>query len=266
MIMPKTKLFLQMTIVLAALAIPAAASAQSGAIHDALRGSAFDPYASTISVVPPKGGAVMVYRHGKVTGWFLQPGIATVRPGQVYGVLATKGTRMVFNAGILIRRGATELVWSDGDLPRVAYAPTYHYRSHYVAARRGHGTGHQAAVRPHGSSPTYDSTRQVSRAKLSAKKPYSSVISATQYRKLLKGLERSSRDRTRLGVLKKYAKRYRFKQGQATQVVRKFDTQRYRRSAAKLLKSSTVSTKTVRRKASLRRAALPQRVAKLRRR
>jgi hypothetical protein len=281
--MNKTKLFLQTAIVLAALAIPAAASAQSGAVHDALRGSVFDPYASTISVVPPRGGAVMVYRHGKVTGWYLQPGIATVRPGQVYGVLATRGTRMVFNAGILIRPGATELVWSDGDLPRIAYAPAYHHRPHYVATRPGHGAGHGAghkAATPHqGTSTPRNSATKVTRSKLSAKKPSSSVITRGQYRGLLRGLNRSPRDTTRFAVLKRYAKRYQFKQGQASTVVRKFETRRYRRSAARLLKRSTVSsktvsskpvspkavsTKTVQRKATMRRVASTRHVTRLR--
>ncbi len=264
--MSQTKLFLQMAIVLAALAVPAAASAQSGAVHDALRGTAFDPYASTIRVVPPRGGAVMVYRRGKLTGWWLQPGIATVRPGHVYGVLATRGTRMVFNAGILIRPGATELVWSDGDLPRIAYVPAYHHRSHYVAARRGPGYGHQIATQHHGTSPRHDSARKVRRVKVSVKKPYSSVIDAAHYRKLLQRLVRSPHDTKRFAVLKKVAKRYRFKQAQTSQIVRKFETRRYRRSAAKLLETSTRSTKTVRRKVHLRRVTPSKPVAALRRR
>ncbi len=172
-LMTKTKLFLQMAIVLAALAVPAVASANPSSIHDALRGTAFDPYASTIRIVPPKGGAVLVYRHGKAVGWYLQPGIATVRPGAVYGVLATKGTRMVFNGGVLIRPGATEMVWNGGDLPQVAYLPAYHQRPHYVAVR-GHGSRNHAVGSHHANSAAKHATlrdgkRQMKRAKTKVK-------------------------------------------------------------------------------------------------
>jgi len=173
--MSKTKLFLQMAIVLAALAIPAVASADPGTIHDALRGTAFDPYATTMRIVPPKGGAVLVYRRGKAVGWWLQPGITTVRPGQVYGVLATKGTRMIFNGGVLVRPGTTSLVWDGGDLPQVAYMPAYHHRPHYVAVHGHRGSSHHVVGNHHGTSAAKHATpregkRQLKRTKVKVKK------------------------------------------------------------------------------------------------
>jgi hypothetical protein len=164
--MTKTQRLIQIAVVAAALLLPASAFA-SGPVHDALAGSVLDPMATTLKVVPPRGGAVMVYRNGKLKSWFLQPGLVTVQPGHVYGVMASRGSYMLFNAGIMMRDGFTELSWQDGNnTPAMAYYPGYsnrHRRPHRVAAHRTHPDQRSARQASKRGKRGYASARRVDR-------------------------------------------------------------------------------------------------------
>ncbi|HHH11193.1 MAG TPA: hypothetical protein ENK23_03870, partial [Sorangium sp.] len=63
-------------VLLLATAIPAVATAQPTALGRTLEGTALDPAATTIRVVPPRGGTVLVYQKGKLVGWWTRPGMA----------------------------------------------------------------------------------------------------------------------------------------------------------------------------------------------
>lgn len=114
----------------------------SEAWHRAVAGTPFDPLATTVRVVPPKGGTVMLYRNGGVRGWWMHPSAITVRPGQVYGLVATRGTQVLFNAAMVFRPGYTDVVWTTEQVPRIAYSPAWNYNPYAYAYGSGYGYDH----------------------------------------------------------------------------------------------------------------------------
>jgi hypothetical protein len=128
-----------------------------------VRDTPLDASAATIRVVPPRGANVMIYRNNKVEGWFVAPGVTTVQPGEVYGIVATRGTNVLFNAGLLLRPGWTDVVWNKGTLPTIGYQPSFVAGpgAHaYADARRPRpASGTQATTVPR--STTVDKAAQV---------------------------------------------------------------------------------------------------------
>lgn len=144
--MKTVKILLQALVTVAALALPAAASAQafpfptsygpygtmfapfagSGLFGNAFDGTALDPNATTVHVVPPTGGTVMLYRNGDVRGWWLAPGLVSVKPDVLYNIVATRGTQMMFASGIVFRPGYTEIAWQGATVPAIAYQPAWY--------------------------------------------------------------------------------------------------------------------------------------------
>jgi hypothetical protein len=175
--MKTPKLLLQAVLAAAALVVPAAARAQEaypypapgyqpmltplpppGPFGDALVGTPLDPYATTVHVVPPTGGSVMLYRDNAMRGWWLQEGLISVKPDMLYSLVATRGTNLVFAAGIVFRPGYTEIVWRGADFPQIAYQPTWPMYPGYGYAGRepAHGRvghGHHQGPREHALEP-----------------------------------------------------------------------------------------------------------------
>ena len=141
-----TKLLLPFLVALSLLAAPAVALAQTGPVHQVLAGTVFDPAATNLRIVPPKGGMVLVYRDGKAVGWLMRAGYLTVKPNRLYGVVATRGTTMLFNAGLMVRPGLTELVWKGDSTPQMSYLPSYY------------GYANQPATHHHSASPAKQTT------------------------------------------------------------------------------------------------------------
>jgi hypothetical protein len=143
----KTRRILQLAIVLLVALMPALAFAHApqSAFQSAVAGSVLDPHQSTLIIEPGKGMAVMVYEDGDLKGWFLKPGAVTVQPNHVYGVLATRGSSVVFHSGLLVRAGATKVSWAaTGNRPAVAFRPAF--SSHGYS----HAHAHRQAARPAG--------------------------------------------------------------------------------------------------------------------
>jgi hypothetical protein len=162
--MKTPKLLLQTALAVVALALPASAQAQqpypypspgyqpmltplpaSGPLGDALVGTPLDPYATTVHVVPPTGGTVMLYRDNSMRGWWMQEGLISVKPDMLYSLVATRGTTVVFAAGIVFRPGYTEVVWRGQDFPQIAYQPTW-------PMYPGYGNEQREAARAHPAS------------------------------------------------------------------------------------------------------------------
>jgi hypothetical protein len=125
--------------VMGALLFPALASAQPVFVgqRGPLTGSPLDPFApSRVQIVPPNGGYVVMYRGDAILGWWTQPGLAVVEPGQVYSVAAARGPFLLFQSGIVFRPGLTALVWGNRDQPTIAYQPTYHRGARRVLHRQ----------------------------------------------------------------------------------------------------------------------------------
>jgi hypothetical protein len=142
--MKNLKMLLQAIVAVAALAFPAAASAQPtaypyqpgfqsmlspfpvpGIFGEMFENTALDPYATTVHVVPPQGGTVMLYRNNALSGWWLQPGLVSVKPDVLYSLVATRGKTVVFASGIVFRPGYTDVAWRGDALPQIAYQPTW---------------------------------------------------------------------------------------------------------------------------------------------
>jgi len=213
--MKKIKLLLQLLVAMALLAGSAGAFAQTGPVHASLRGTVLDPQATTVRVVPPRGAHVMLYRNGKVVGWWMHTGMANVTPGRTYGIIATRGTRVLFNAGLVARRGLTDIVWKSGsDVPHIAYHPVRQRPAYVGVSHSPHGH--------HGSSG-----------------PVAIAISSVRYRQLVRHMRAKRFDRDRLAVLKRYVRSYKFNTWQARQLVRSFRSSRYKQAAARTLRGHT---------------------------
>jgi hypothetical protein len=161
--MKLSKALLALALALAALALPV--SAMAGPVHDALRGDRLPPAGEAlVNVVPPRGGSVMLYRDGKVAGWFLRPGAARVVPGATYGVMAMRGTHVLFHAGLTANPGLTELVWTHGDRPSIGYVPPLP-RPHAHRAARPAPHAHPAKPHAHPAKKAQASEAPASKAK-----------------------------------------------------------------------------------------------------
>ena len=174
--MKTPKLLLQAVLAMAALTVPAVAQAQQpypypqpgyqpmltplpmpGPLGEVFAGTPLDPYATTVHVVPPTGGTVMLYRDNSMRGWWMQEGLISVKPDMLYSLVATRGTNVVFASGIVFRPGYTEIIWRGDELPQIAYQPTWPMYPGYgdrepAHARRHHDRGpgdrdHAADVR-----------------------------------------------------------------------------------------------------------------------
>jgi hypothetical protein len=209
--MKTTKLFWQLLVALALLAVPTVAEAQVGPVHAALRGTVLDPQATTLSIVPPRGGQVVLYRDGQAKGWWLQPGIVTVVPNQAYGVIAVRGTEVLFNAAIIARPGTTVVSWENGgSLPSIVYQPPY-----WMVPSPLGPAGHVGADAYH--------------------RPARHHISSARYRSMLARMDSEPTDQGRLAILRAHAKRYDFSAGQARAIVGRLHDARYRTAAYRAL-------------------------------
>lgn len=212
--MNRIKLVLQAAIIMGALGLSTPAAAQAfwtGGWGAASHGVPMvDAHTSVVQVVPPNGGTVMLYQGDKLKRWWWYPGFETVRPGEVYGVVATRGTSLLFNGAMVFRPGLTTLVWEKGaDYPLVGYQPAAH-----------------AAARPVTfASPAHRTTASGR-----------SAIPAATYRGLLIRLDAKPRDADKLRVVAWYADRYRFRPSEASAVVARFKSGGYGRTAARLLR------------------------------
>lgn len=116
---------LQLLVALFALAAPQAASAQ-GPVQRFLQGGVVDPSASVVYVEPPRGGMVMVYEGNRPVGVLPRAGTLALRPGRVYGVVATRGSAMLFNQRLRLGAGLTSLVWAPGQsAPHMSFRPRF---------------------------------------------------------------------------------------------------------------------------------------------
>ncbi len=163
-----SKRFVQALVLLAGLGLSGAAWANpswswSGAWGAASHGMpSIDPHAAVVQVVPPQGGTVMLYRGSELVGWWMHPSFTTVRPGQLYGVVATRGTHLMHNAAMVFRPGITTISWDQGDVPLIVYQPAMRLPASRVAARSVRRSG-AASHSDHGSAIDRRSDRQASR-------------------------------------------------------------------------------------------------------
>ena len=202
-----TRRLLGLALALCTLAIPAAA--QAGPVNDVLRADRLPPPGqATVRIVPPRGGTVMLYRGGKVAGWFMRPGFAQVDARVPYGVMATRGTAVLFHAGISMNPGLTELVWDEGNTPRIGWlpgpnAPAHHHGAHAVQAQHRPA----AAARPRSTS-------------------------------IVQDMSRAPNDARRLAMFKRHlVTRKPFSTKEKTAALRTFRSKNYRTAAARLLRN-----------------------------
>jgi hypothetical protein len=210
-VMTMARRLLSLVVVGLGLAFPESADAQVPVPLTVPLGSpAFDPSLATVRVTPPSGGAVMLYRNGVAHGWFMKNGLTTVEPGQVYGVLATRGKDVLFHGGVLMRQGITDLAWSTERVPAMSFTPSaYVYTNHYA-----HG--------PHFDAPV-------------------NAIGGSRYRSLIRRMHAAEDERSKLAVLQAYARRYEFSRAQADGAIAEFHSRLYRRRAAQALSGRILS-------------------------
>lgn len=207
-----TRRVVSLLLALCALAVPTAAYA--GPVNDFLRADRLPPVGqATVRVVPPRGGSVMLYRDGKVAGFFMRPGFANVEAGQPYGVMAMRGTFQVFHAGILVHPGLTELVWEDGaNAPTIGYLPPPR-----IPATRVHAVGH-------------------SQGRTRGYAHHSSARSSSPG--LVRQLRSQPNDSRRLSALKRHLMRERLSSKDAAAALRTFQSKSYRDAAARMIRKS----------------------------
>lgn len=277
-----TKLLASLLVAATVVAIPLTASAQvwgppivvsphaaggSPLVVGALNGPRLDPMAATARIVPPRGGTVMLYRDGKMKGWFTQASYAKLEPGRVYGVVATRGSSMLFNAGIIARPGLTEVVWEGSNkAPSIAFTPAlrphYNGHTHHVSASgqgQSHHVGHAAAQ----SKTHFVSNRPkttTSRPRVSvAKKSSATTIDQQRYRGMIATMSAQPFESARLNVLRSYSRRYRFTPAQAKTAMQQFRSRSFKLSASRLLRGRTVPATSPRRGRGLLAAAVATR-------
>ena len=105
--------------------VTTASVAHAGPVNQFLTGGVVDPNATTMRVVPPRGGMVVLHQNGQAVAWFMRTGFVNLRPNRIYSVTATRGSSMLFNANVMARRGFTELVWSNGNQPQMNFVPAF---------------------------------------------------------------------------------------------------------------------------------------------
>jgi len=176
---------LALLVLIAAVAWPAAASAQPapsyggpqvlpGKVPGPLRGTPADPAATTLHLTPPRGGMVMLHRKNKTLQWYTTSAMVTLQPGVAYGITATRGGTMLFNQRIVLQPGVTQLSWSPGGAPALSYRPAFTARPRYRRPARGR---YGAATQPRGrrSAARRPSTRRPSTRRPSTRRPSRSV-------------------------------------------------------------------------------------------
>jgi hypothetical protein len=128
-----------LTIAAAVLAavLTTSASASAGPVNRFLTGGLVDPLATTMRIVPPRGGMVMVHDNGKAVAWLTRAGYVNVKPNRVYGITATRGRTLLFSTNMRVRRGYTEMIWGQGSQPQLSYVPAARWRRPaYAGVRR----------------------------------------------------------------------------------------------------------------------------------
>ncbi|HZO13425.1 MAG TPA: hypothetical protein VFB62_09195 [Polyangiaceae bacterium] len=202
-----TRRLLGIALALCTLAIPAAA--QAGPVHDALRADRLPPPGqATVRIVPPRGGTVMLYRGGQVVGWFMRPGFAQVDARVPYGIMATRGTAVLFHAGITMNPGLTELVWGEGNTPSIGWLPGPNVHAH----------AHQHGAHAQPATPA------------TATRPRSAS--------LVQEMRRAPNDARRLALFKRHlVARRPLSSKDKTAALRTFHSKNYRTAAARLLRN-----------------------------
>ncbi len=240
---PTWKLLTIAAAVCAAL-LSVSATATAGPVNRALTGGILDPYATTLRVVPPRGGMVMVHQNGKAVGWFMQAGIVNVTPNQIYGLTATRGTHVLFNASIVAREGYTQAIWGEDDAPQLTYQPMFPQRQRARARSSRYRSGYGTPTRRTSRVRNDGRARTVNRARTPRRQPAttrptaakrSQALGARGQRQLLARLQHAKSDRRRYSVMKRYNKSYRLSASQKRAVVQTFDRADYRRAAERTM-------------------------------
>lgn len=216
---------LRLVLALAVVAWPAVSSAEPGPVHRALTGGLVDPAATTLFVAPPAQGMVIVYRDGQAVGWFVRAGYLAVAPNGVYGVVATRGTAMLFNAQLRLRPGLTRVEWASGDAPSVVYHP-----SHPPATRR---PATPARKPPRAQAPTPQAT-PAAPADVTRRPPRATAPSG-RFAAVLRAVDAADDDHDRYRALREAAAGERFTSAQQRQILGLFRSAAMREKAAALV-------------------------------
>ena len=214
----------------AALAWPAVAMAEAGPVHRALTGGVVDPGASALYIAPPSQGMVIVYRDGEAVGWFVNPGYLTVAPNGIYGIVATRGTSMLFNAQFRLRPGLTRVEWADGSSPTVLYQPAY------PQARRPAQAEARPAARPPRKPAASQASGTPARPAARAQTPsQGAAVSSQRFAGLLQRLDAAGNEHDRYRALRAEAAGLRFSKSQERQILARFRSEAMRKKAAALV-------------------------------
>jgi hypothetical protein len=209
------QLALTTALALTPMLLAADALAQSGPVNQFLTGGTIDPMATTLKVVPPEGGMVMVHRDGKAVAWLMQAGYVRLKPNREYGIVATRGTSMLFNGGLYARPGLTQFRWTSSDTPEVSYQPAVIYgRPHHKPAARTH-RAKTKTVAPPKRRAERATTHAAPRKPAAAAKPAKVRPSAATFARIIAKLEGLESDRARVAAIEGYAQRYTFTHAQA---------------------------------------------------
>ncbi len=203
------KLLAPLAAVLGLLAAPSVASADTGAVHNFLRGPIINPAAATLRIVPPSGGQVMLHREGKAARWFVQTGLVQVEPGVTYEITAVRNNAVVFNSGIVARPGVTDIVWNN-----LTDAPDLTYHAPMVVNPFGMGLVPFNAV---------------------SVQALRTPVTAEQFSAMLDDVQAQLNDHLRWLALSRYTQGLLFNDEQIQGVVDSFDTPRYPAAVARLL-------------------------------
>lgn len=221
---PRLWKLLAMAAALCATVLTTSATTFAGPVNRALTGGVIDPYATTLRVVPPKGGMVMVHQNGSAVAWFMQAGVINLKPNQIYGLTATRGTSMLFNASVVVRPGYTQAVWAKDNAPQLSYQPSL---------VGGYGRPvHRPATTRRPSAATPPEPSQPAR------------LPASRHRALMGELKGLSTDRQRWNVMKSYNKRYALTVSQKRAIAGTFASASYKSAAEHTMSLSKASTKT----------------------
>ncbi len=224
----KTQRFAQL---IAALAVSFAAlltapeASASGPVNQLLTGGLIDPYATTLRVVPPQGGMVVLHRNGAAVAWFMQPGLVNLSPNQIYTLTATRGQTMLFNANLLMRRGYTQAVWGRSNQPQLSFQPTL---AAYPMAGAPRVPASAGVSQPAPGAASADGRARLPRHRHSA---------------LLAELGALETDQARWRMMKRYDKSYALSAVQKRGIVGTFESASYRRSAQRTLGVSAAQPK-----------------------
>jgi hypothetical protein len=196
--------------------------ATTGAVHRALQGPTVDPYGPTLAtsfrIQPPKRGLVMVYQNGKLRGMYSQTSWLPAADDGVYGVVAFRGQKVLFNANVVARPGVTELVWGSADVPTITYTPAmrpltsgpalppgvnvHHHITHDGSTGMAYVPGMGLVTQPTPRVVLAPQARATAGARRGAVAQARSLMSHSTHRGLLRDLETGALDTQRLATLK----------------------------------------------------------------